>query len=130
MREPFVTFCTDVGPGGASHPRGHGAMPRVLGHYVRRLGALSWEQAVAQLSDTAARELFALDRGRIAEGLAADLVVFDPQRIEDKATFAEPRAASVGVQYVLVNGQLVFESGAYTGARPGKVLRGPGYRVR
>lgn len=129
MREPFVMFCTDVGPGGASHPRGHGAMPRVLGHYVRRLGALSWEQAVAQLSDAATRELFAPDRGRIAPGLAADLVVFEPQRVEDKATFAEPRAASVGIQYVLVNGQLVFESGGYTGARPGKVLRGPGYRA-
>lgn len=130
MREPFVTFCTDVGPGGASHPRGHGSMPRVLGHYVRRLNALSWEQAVAQMSAAAAQELFAPDRGRIAAGLAADLVVFDPQRVEDKATFAQPRAASVGIQYVLVNGQMVFESGAYTGARPGKVLRGPGYRAR
>lgn len=130
MREPFVMFCTDVGPGGASHPRGHGSMPRVLGHYVRRLGALSWERAVAQMSAVATQELFALDRGRIAEGLAADLVLFDPQRVEDKATFAEPRAASVGIQVVLVNGQVVFESGAYTGARPGKVLRGPGYRAR
>ncbi|NLF72099.1 MAG: D-aminoacylase [Candidatus Anammoximicrobium sp.] len=130
MREPFVMFCTDVGPGGSSHPRGHGSMPRVLGHYVRRLGALSWERAVAQMSAVAADELFAPDRGRIAEGKAADLVVFDPQRVGDKATFAEPRAASVGIQYVLVNGQLVFESGAYTGAKPGKVLRGPGYRAR
>ncbi len=130
MREPFVTFCTDVGPGGASHPRGHGSMPRVLGHYVRQLNALSWEQAVAQLSAAATQELFVPDRGRIAAGLAADLVVFDPQRVEDKATFAQPRAASVGIQYVLVNGQMVFESGAYTGARPGTVLRGPGYRAR
>jgi N-acyl-D-aspartate/D-glutamate deacylase len=130
IREEFVTFCTDVGPGGASHPRGHGSMPRVLGHYVRRLGAISWERAVAHLSAAATQELFASDRGRIAEGLAADLVVFDPQRVEDKATFAEPRAASVGIEYVLVNGQVVFERGAYTGAKPGKVLRGPGYRPR
>jgi N-acyl-D-aspartate/D-glutamate deacylase len=130
MREPFVTFCTDVGPGGASHPRGHGSMPRVLGHYVRRLNALSRERAVAQMSNAAMQELFAPDRGRIAAGLAADLVVFDPQRVEDQATFAQPRAASLGIQYVLVNGQMVFESGAYTGARPGKVLRGPGYRAR
>jgi N-acyl-D-amino-acid deacylase len=130
IREEFVTFCTDVGPGGASHPRGQGAMPRVLSHYVRRLGVLSWERAAAQMSAAATNELFAFDRGRIAAGLAADLVVFDAQRVEDKATFAEPGAAAVGIQYVLVNGQVVFESGAYTGARPGKVLRGPGYHAR
>ncbi len=101
-------------------------MPRVLAHYVRHLGAISLERAVAQMSAAAANELFAHDRGRIAEGLAADLVLFDAERVEDRASFAEPTTVSVGIKYVLVNGQVVLESGTYTGAKPGKVLRGPG----
>ncbi len=69
-----------------------------------------------------------LDRGKLAEGLAADVVIFDYEGINDRATFAEPNAHSEGVKYVFVNGQLVFADGKHTGARPGKVLRGPGYR--
>ena len=70
----------------------------------------------------------AYDRGRIAIGLAADVVVFDPMTIRDRATFAEPMVASEGISQVLVNGQVVLENGKYTGAKPGRVLRGPGYR--
>lgn len=80
------------------------------------------------MSAVAANEVFAYDRGKIAVGLAADIVVFDFERIADKATLADPRIPSVGVKYVLVNGQFVLENGRYTGAKPGKVLRGPGYR--
>lgn len=132
MRREFVSFCTDVGPSLgstiASHPRASGAFPRILSRYVRELGVISLEQAVSRMSAVAANEILAYDRGRIAEGLAADLVIFDPQRIEDKATLSQPNQLSVGVHSVLVNGQIVLENGRYTGAKPGRVLRGPGYR--
>ena len=131
LQQPFVSFCTDVGPAGgsliASHPRAFGAFPRLLSRYVRDLGAISLERAVAQASAAAANNVLAYDRGRIAEGLAADLIVFDYLKLTDKATFSEPSAVSEGMQHVLVNGRLVFEDGKVTGARPGKVLRGPGY---
>jgi len=132
MREPFISFCTDVGPAGgsriSSHPRGYGAFPRLLSRYVRDLGATSLERAVAQASAVAANEVMAYDRGRIAEGLAADIIAFDYERIADRATFAEPHRPSEGIKYVLVNGQVVIEDGKFTGARPGRVLRGPGYK--
>jgi len=132
MREEFVSFCTDVGPAGgssiASHPRAAGAFPRVLGRFVRDLGAISLERAVAQMSAVAANEVFQFDRGRLAAGLPADVIVFDPLTVVDRATFAEPRKLAEGVQHVIVNGKLVLEGGKFTGARPGRVLRGPGYR--
>jgi N-acyl-D-amino-acid deacylase len=100
-----------------------------LSKYVRELGAISLERAVAQASAAAANAIMAYDRGRLAEGLAADLIVFDYDQIADKATFAKPSAPSVGMKYVVVNGALVLDNGNFTGARPGRVLRGPGYRV-
>ena len=131
MREEFTSFDTDAGPaatGFAVHPRGFGAFPRVFARYVRDLGVLSLEAAVQRASAGPANEIMAYDRGRIAIGLAADLVVFDPATIRDRATFAEPMVASEGISQVLVNGQVVLENGKYTGAKPGRVLRGPGYR--
>ena len=132
MNQPFVSFCTDVGPiggsGNASHPRGCGAFPRLLSRYVREMGAVSLERAVAQASALAANEIMAYDRGRIAEGLAADVVVFDYEKLADRATFADPNRLSEGIKYVLVNGRVVLDDGKYTGERPGRVLRGPGYR--
>ena len=132
MREDFVSFCTDVGPAGgsriASHPRGFGSFPRILSRYVRDQGVISLEKAVAKMSGLAANQVLVHDRGRIAEGLAADLVVFDYDAIRDKASFAQPDAHSVGMKYVFVNGELVFADGQHTGARPGRVLRGPGFR--
>lgn len=132
MREEFVSFCTDVGPAGgshiASHPRGFGSFPRILSKYARDLGVISLEKAVAKMSSVAANQILVHDRGKLAEGLAADVVIFDYETISDRATFAEPDAHSEGVKYVFVNGELVFADGRHTGARPGKVLRGPGYR--
>ena len=132
MQQEFVSFCTDVGPSSrdlsASHPRAFGAFPRLFAKYVRDLGAISLERAVAQASAVAANEVLAFDRGRIAEGLAADLCVFDYEKLTDKATFADPRAVSEGMKHVVVNGKLVLKDGEFTGARPGRVLRGPGYR--
>lgn len=133
MREPFVSFDTDAGPtipGEGSHPRTYGAFPRVLARYVRDLGALSLEDAVHRMSAVAANEIMAYDRGRLAPGLAADIVVFDADRIQDRATFAHPDQASEGMRFVLVNGQVVLENGAQTGAKPGRILRGPGWKQR
>ncbi len=131
MQQEFVSFCTDVGPaaGGriASHPRAFGSFPRMLSRYVRDLGAISLERAISQASAGAANAVLAYDRGRIAEGLAADVIVFDYENLADKATFAEPHAVSEGMKHVLVNGVVVLQDGKFTSLRPGRVLRGPGY---
>ncbi|MCA9084852.1 MAG: serine hydrolase, partial [Planctomycetaceae bacterium] len=132
MQQDFVSFCTDVGPAGgsrsASHPRAFGSFPRLLSHYVRDLGAISLERAVAQASATAANDVMAYDRGTIAEGLAADVIVFDYDQLTDKANFQNPHALSEGMRHVVVNGKLVLHDGQQTEARPGRVLRGPGYQ--
>ena len=98
--------------------------------YVRDLGVISLERAVAQASAAAANAVFAYDRGRIAIGSAADVIVFDPIEVADRATFTDPHALSVGMKKVYVNGTLVLDDGKFTGARPGRVIRGPGYRAR
>lgn len=131
MREEFTSFDTDAGPaetGFAVHPRGYGAFPRVLARYVRDLGVLSLEGAIHRMSAVAANEVMAYDRGKLSPGLAADIVLFDFNRIRDRSTFENPTLVSEGVEFVIVNGVVVLEGGKYTGARPGKVIRGPGYR--
>ena len=131
MKQEFISFCTDVGPAGgsgiASHPRAFGAFPRVFSRYVRDQGVLSLERAVAQASAVAANEIMAFDRGRIAIGQAADVIVFDADRFTDRATFADPRRPAEGMKTVIVNGELVWDNGTLTGKRPGRVLKGPGY---
>jgi N-acyl-D-aspartate/D-glutamate deacylase len=130
MRQEFISLCTDVGPAGgsriASHPRAAGSFPKILARYVRDLGVLSLEQAVARMTSVAANDVLLHDRGRLATGLPADLVVFDPAKVADRATFAEPLALSTGFRLVIVNGQVVLEDGRWSGIRPGRVLRGPG----
>ncbi|MEQ8364665.1 MAG: D-aminoacylase [Cyclobacteriaceae bacterium] len=131
MREEFTSFDTDAGPaatGYAVHPRGYGAFPRVLSHYVKGLGVLSLEGAIHRMSAVAANEIMAYDRGILAPGLAADIVLFDFNTIEDRATFASPDTHSEGVKWVIVNGKIVIENNKYTGAKPGKVIRGSGYK--
>ena len=131
MQQPFVSFCTDVGPAGggrsASHPRSFGSFPRMLSRYVRDLGSISLERAVAQASATACNDVMVYDRGRLAEGLAADVILFDFDELADKADFKDPDAVSVGMKHVIVNGQIVLSNQKLTGKRPGRVLRGPGY---
>jgi N-acyl-D-aspartate/D-glutamate deacylase len=133
MRQEFVAFCTDMGPAGGPdalvHPRGYGAFPRVLARYVRDLGVLSLEGAVHRMTAVAANELQLYDRGRITPGAAADLVVFDFDRVRDRSTFADPAAPPEGVRHVLVNGQAAIDEGKPTSARPGRVLRRPGTRT-
>jgi N-acyl-D-aspartate/D-glutamate deacylase len=130
LREDFVSFCTDMGPLGATdalvHPRGAGAFPRVLARYVRELGVITLEHAIARMTAVAANDLKLYDRGRIAVGAEADLVVFDPNRVRDRSTFAEPTLVAEGIRHVLVNGRFVIENGKTTPARPGRLLRRPG----
>ncbi len=132
MQQEFVSFDTDVGPASApytGHPRAFGAFPRVLARYVRELGALTLEAAIHRMSAVAANEIMAYDRGHLGVGLAADIVLFDLNTIRDRATFAEPDLLAEGMKFVIVNGAIVLENGKFTGATPGKVLRGPGYRA-
>jgi N-acyl-D-amino-acid deacylase len=109
--------------GGQPHPRGWGTYPRYLGRYVRELGMLSLEECIRRMTSAAARCLRLNDRGLVRPGLAADLVLFDADRVVDRATFEEPRQAPEGIQMVVVNGEVVVESGRHTGATPGVALR-------
>lgn len=122
MREPWVMFCSD-GSHGGPHPRGAGSFPRVFGRYVRDLNLLSLEEAIRKATSLPAKRFGLRDRGQIKTGMIADIVVFDPQAISDRATIREPKAFSVGVEHVLVNGVLVLESGRMTGRRPGRGLK-------
>lgn len=105
------------------HPRGAGSFTKVLAWLVRREGRLSLESAVAKMTGLAARHMGFADRGTLAPGMAADLVLFDPDTVADRASFADPGALSVGIAKVWVNGELVYADGQTTSARPGKVLR-------
>jgi N-acyl-D-amino-acid deacylase len=105
------------------HPRLWGAFPRVLGHYARERGLFSLEQAVHKMTGLPADRFRLAGRGRIAPGMRADLVVFDPERIIDAATFAHPKTPATGVESVYVNGTLAWHRGHHTGARTGQVIR-------
>ena len=111
------------------HPRAYGTFPRILRKYVREEHQLSLEDAIRKFSALPAGRLRLADRGLIKLGLWADIVVFDPEAITDRATFSEPNQLATGMRWVLVNGVPVIEDGKATGARPGKVLRGAGYRA-
>lgn len=105
------------------HPRLWGSFPRVLGHYGRQLGLFSLEEAIHKMTGLTARNFGLSGRGVIREGAFADLVVFDPATVESGATFAQPIAPSIGIDTVLVNGQVVWRDGKPSGKRPGRVLR-------
>jgi N-acyl-D-amino-acid deacylase len=105
------------------HPRLWGAFPRVLGHYARQRHLFTLEEAVHRMTGLPADRFRLAGRGRIAPGLAADLVVFDPIRIADAATFSQPKTPATGIHSVYVNGALAWHAGRATGARPGRVLR-------
>jgi dihydroorotase/N-acyl-D-amino-acid deacylase len=107
------------------HPRSYGTFVRVLGLYVRDKKLLSLETAIQKMSSFPAQRLGLADRGVLRTGLKADLAVFDPARVADTATFEKPHSYAAGVSTVIVNGQIVFEKGAMTPARPGRVLYGP-----
>ena len=124
MRWPHTNLSTDGSPTGP-HPRGFGAFPRYLGVYVRERKILSLEEAVRRMTSLAAAHMGIRDRGRIAPGMYADLVLFDPATVKDRATPQEPHLTSVGISRVWVNGTEVFADGKTTGARPGMTIRRP-----
>lgn len=122
MAWPETNFCTD-GELDGSHPRGFGSFPRVLGRYVRDKPVLSLEEAVRKMTSLAADHMGLRDRGRIAPGAYADLVLFDPATVLDRATTSEPHLLSTGIERVWVNGKVVYSKGSATGLKPGQVLR-------
>jgi len=136
MQSPFVSFCTDSGAratdgplaGSKSHPRGWGSYPRILGRYVRDEKLLSLETAVHKMTGAPAARVGLRDRGLIREGMFADITVFDPAKVMDRATFESPNQYPIGIEYVLVNGKLSVDKGQRTSALAGRVLRGPGYK--
>ena len=132
LRHPLAMIETDgdnVSYGiGFPHPRSYGAFPRVLGRYVRELKLLTLEEAVRRMTSLPAVQVGQQERGRIAEGLFADVTVFDPETVGDRATYTDPHQYSVGIHHLIVNGRPVIRNGAYTGERPGRVLKGPARR--
>lgn len=117
------------GPLGAqsAHPRAYGTFPRILGRYVRDSGLMPLELAVRKMTSLAAQRVGLVDRGLLRPGMFADITVFDPAMVADRATFDQPHQTSVGIVHVFVNGESVLKRGQLTAARPGRGLRGPGY---
>jgi N-acyl-D-amino-acid deacylase len=131
LRQPWCSVGSDGsayaidGPlrRGNPHPRNFGTFPRVLGHYVRGLGVLRLEDAIRKMTSLNATKVGLPQRGLLAVGYFADVVVFDPQTIVDRSTYTDPFQYSEGIEYVIVNGQVVLDEGQHTGARPGRALR-------
>jgi dihydroorotase/N-acyl-D-amino-acid deacylase len=136
MKQWWVAVNTDFGgvaPDGplgtqSAHPRAYGTFPRILGHYSRDLKLFPLEFAVRKMTSLAAQRVGLADRGLVKPGMYADVTIFNPATVIDRATFEQPHQTSVGIEYVFVNGQLVLKKGQITSARPGRGLRGPGYR--
>jgi N-acyl-D-amino-acid deacylase len=132
---PWVSFGSDAGSyategiflNQSTHPRAYGNFVRVLGRYVREEKVLPLEKAIHKLSGLPAANLQLRERGLLTEGFYADVVVFDPARVRDHATFDDPHRYASGVQHVLVNGIPVLRQGEHTGSLPGRVIRGPGW---
>ncbi len=135
---PWVSFCSDTGslaPEGVflqsnPHPRAYGNFARLLGRYVRREKVVALEEAIRRLTSLPAENLKLDRRGRLAKGHYADVVVFDPATIADHATYEKPHQYATGMIHVFVNGTQVLKNGAHTGAAPGRVVRGPGWKGR
>lgn len=133
MRQPWVGVGSDgsaVNPemtfAGKPHPRFYGSFPRVLGYYVRQQKVLTLTDAVRKMTSFSAQITGLTDRGLLRPGLAADITIFDPKTVTDKATFENPLQYAVGIPYVIVNGEVVIDNGQHTGAKPGRVLYGRG----
>ena len=135
LRFPWTSIGSDSGASaktagddaiGLPHPRAYGNFPRLIAKYVRERHVLTLEDAIRKMTSWPATRLRLEDRGSIKEGLWADVVVFDYNTIQDRATYEQPRLYPEGIDYVLVNGQLVIDHGKHTGVKSGKVLYGPG----
>jgi N-acyl-D-amino-acid deacylase len=122
LSQPYVNVCTDGLLGGRPHPRAYGTYPRILGRYVREKKLLTLEEAVRKMTSQAAAAVGLADVGLVEEGLRANLVVFDPEKVADRATFEDPVQFPVGIRDVLVGGEFVVRGGELTGQRPGRVV--------
>ena len=133
---PWVSFASDAGSVATEgvflksnpHPRTYGNFARLLGKYVREERIIPLEEAIRRMTSLPASNLKLEGRGSLEPGSFADLVIFDPQKVQDHASYDNPHQYSTGVVHVWVNGQQVLEEGEHTGATPGKVLRGPGWK--
>jgi N-acyl-D-amino-acid deacylase len=138
IRHPLVSMCTDSGASATdgifskkrNHPRGWGTTARILGRYVRQEKLIPLEEAVRKMTSLPATRMKLDDRGLVKPAYFADIVAFDPETVIDKSTYAHPWAYSAGIPYVAVNGELVVDGGVITAARPGRILRGPGWTRR
>jgi N-acyl-D-amino-acid deacylase len=136
IRCPWVSFCSDAGslaPEGvflksSTHPRAYGNFARLLGKYVRDEKVIPLQEAIRRLTSLPAENLKLDRRGKLEKGYYADIVVFDPAAIADRATYENPRQYATGVIHVFVNGIQVLKDGAHTGVKPGQVVRGPGWK--
>ena len=135
LAQPFTSIGSDgtaVATSGAlargnPHPRYYGTFPRVLGRYVRDEPVLTLEEAIRKMTSANAAKLGLWDRGVLRPGMAADITIFNPDTIIDRATFEKPHQYAEGVEYLIVNGKVVLERGLHTGARPGVILYGQGH---
>jgi len=133
MQQPWIKFGTDAGGHDPEktralvHPRAYGTFTRILGKYVREERVMGLEDAIRKMSSAVAHRLFIKDRGLLREGFYADIALFDPNTVGDRATFEDPHQISVGMFYVFVNGIAVVKEGKHTGAKPGHIVRGSGY---
>jgi len=133
---PWVSFCSDAGSytnegvfvKQSTHPRAYGSFIRVLGKFVRDEGVIPLEEGIRKLTSLPADNLKLKKRGRLQAGHFADIVVFDPEKVTDKATFTDPHQYAEGVRHVFVNGGHVIKNGEHTGATPGRFVKGPGYQ--
>jgi N-acyl-D-amino-acid deacylase len=133
MKLPWVAIASDgsainLDAAGVPHPRNYSTNARVLGHYVRDEKVLTLPEAIRKMTSLPAQILGLKDRGQIREGFAADLAIFDAARVRETNSFEKPKSYAEGVPYVLVNGVVVIDKGQHTGAKPGKALRGPGFK--
>jgi len=136
LAHPLVSMCTDSGAKAEdgiysqekSHPRAWGSAPRILGRYVREEKLLTLEEAVRKMTSLPASRMGLPDRGILRPGMAADVVLFDSATVRERSTYADPLHYSEGIPYVMVNGEIVVDGGRITAARPGRALKGPGYR--
>jgi dihydroorotase/N-acyl-D-amino-acid deacylase len=128
IKQPWMKFGTDAGgldpeiaaTRGLAHPRAYGTYPRILGRFVRQQKATTLEDAIRKMSSAVADRLGLRDRGLLREGMQADVVIFDPETIIDRATYTEPHQLSTGIEHVWVNGEAVLRDGGHTGAMPGR----------
>ena len=134
LKQPWMKFGTDAGGSdpdstrALAHPRSYGTYPRILGKYVRDERIIPLEDAIRKMTSAVAERLLIPDRGLLRPGMYADVVVFDPQRIQENSTYEKPLQLSTGMRMVLINGVEVVRDGRHTGAKPGRIVRGPAWR--